>query len=288
MLAKKFEGELKEHVNITLKLDGIRCSFVINHDGTMTAYTRQGKKIEGLKQIENALSNMLLNGYMLDGELIRINADNLPSEENFKLTTSIVNSKDSNKEGLEFVIFDIVPLEDYLRQHCDLTYKQRLNLMIGKIGIGNEYVKMVPCYGTTNKAENVYRILDEVVSEGQEGLMLNTFTGLYKFGKRSSDLLKVKKFNTCDLKIIGFQEGSGKFAGTLGAIICDYKGYSLFVGSGIEDDMRSYIWNHKDDLLGRTAEIKYFEESTNEKGGLSLRFPTFVSIREEGKEVSYD
>lgn len=288
MLAKKFDGKLNERVNITLKLDGIRCSFVINHDGSMTAYSRQGKKIEGLKEIQKALSNMLLKGYMLDGELIRMNTNNLPSEENFKLTTSIVNSKDSNKEGLEFVVFDIVPLDDYLKQDCKLTYKERLNLLIGKIGIGNEFIRLVPCYGTTDKPEEVYNILNEVVNNGQEGLILNTFTGLYKFGKRSSDLLKVKKFNTCDLIILDLQEGEGKFAGTLGALICDYKGYQLSVGSGFSDEIRNHIWNNPNEVIGRVAEIKYFEESSNEKGGLSLRFPTFVCIREEGKEVSYD
>ncbi|HBG5740001.1 TPA: hypothetical protein KQJ47_003495 [Clostridioides difficile] len=40
-------------------------------------------------------------------------------------------------------------------------------------------------------------------------------------------------------------------------------------------------------ILGKVIEVKFFEETNNEKGELSLRFPVFLRVREEGKEVSY-
>ena len=288
MLAKKFEGELKELVNISLKLDGIRASFVINHDGSIVVYSRQGKKIEGLKQIQNAIGNMMLKGYMLDGELIRKNTENISSEENFKLTTGIVNSKDSNKENLEFVVFDIVPLEDYLKQECKLTYRQRLNLLISKIGIGNEFVRMVPYYGSTNDPQVVYEKLEEVINKGQEGLMLNTFNGLYKFGKRSSDVLKVKGSYTCDLRCIAIEEGDGKFKGTLGKLVVDYKGFEVRVGSGLTDEDRNNIWNNPESAIGHIIEVKYMQESKDENNNLSLRHPVFIRIRDDKDSVSYE
>ena len=288
MLAKKFEGELKEKVQMSLKLDGIRCTFIINHDGSMVAYSRQGKKIEGLKQIQNAIGNMMLKGYMLDGELIRKNTENISSEENFKLTTGIVNSKDSNKENLEFVVFDIVPLEDYLKQECKLTYRQRLNLLISKIGIGNEFVRMVPYYGSTNDPQVVYEKLEEVINKGQEGLMLNTFNGLYKFGKRSSDVLKVKGSYTCDLRCIAIEEGDGKFKGTLGKLVVDYKGFEVRVGSGLTDEDRNNIWNNPESAIGQIIEVKYMQESQDENGNLSLRHPVFIRIREDKDDISYE
>ena len=285
MLANKFKGELKEEAYVTLKLDGIRCSALIGEK--ITFLTRQGKEIEGLNQIANVLSEMNLKGYMVDGELLRINHDNLPSEENFKETTSIVNSKSDNKEGLEFVIFDMVSLDDYRKQENNETYEvriQRLNEMITP----NEYIRLVPSYGKTNDVNRVYEILNEVTSQDEEGLMLNLVSGVYRFGKRSSELLKVKAMQTCDLKCIDVQEGEGKYANTLGRILCLYKGHVLKVGSGFSDEQRDYYWKNKDKIKMHIVEVQYFEESNNEQGGLSLRFPVFKRIRDDKEEESYE
>lgn len=93
---------------------------------------------------------------------------------------------------------------------------------------------------------------------------------------------------TCDLKIIDFEEGTGKYKNSLGALVVDYKGYRLGVGSGFSDADREYIWNNRGVLLGRIVEVQYFEETSNQNGGLGLRFPVYKCIRELGKEVSYE
>ena len=93
---------------------------------------------------------------------------------------------------------------------------------------------------------------------------------------------------SCDLKIIGFEEGQGRLKNTLGKLICDYKGFELGVGSGFSDELRNEIWNNQNEYLGRIAEIQYFEETHNDKKELSLRFPVFKCMREDGKEVSYE
>ena len=285
MLANKFKGELKEPVQVSLKLDGIRCSALIDDD--IKFLSRQGKEITGLNQIKSALKNMNLKGYMLDGELIRINHDNLPSEENFKLTTSIVSSKEEDKQGLEYVIFDIVPLEDYKKRDCKLIFAKRKKMMKELIE-ENDFVRMVPVYTNTNSVKQISEILHQVEQQDQEGLMLNTLTGLYSFGKRSNDLLKVKTFNTCDIFCTGVEEGTGKYAGTLGAILCDYKGYKLKVGSGLTEEQRQYFWNHQSKIVNKIVEIKYFEESSDKDGNLSLRFPVFVQVRDDKDDPSYE
>ena len=94
---------------------------------------------------------------------------------------------------------------------------------------------------------------------------------------------------SCDLKIIDFEEGEGNFKGTLGATLVEYKDNIVKVGSGYSLEERNYIWKHKKELIGRIMEVSYFEESINSKTGLaSLRFPVFKNIREIGKEVSYE
>ncbi len=288
MLAHKFEGKISGPVSVSLKLDGIRCTALIDDKGQAVFKTRQGKTIKGLLEIKMALKAYGLKNCMLDGELIRINKDNLPSDENFRLTTEIVNSKSDNKTNLEYVLFDITPLEDYYNKKCDITYKERLSLLKQSILHENKFIRIVPIYKVTEDVDIIYKILASVTSQGLEGLMLNTLSGKYAFGKRSKDLLKVKAMQTCDIKCIGIEEGEGKYAGVLGKIVCDYKGFTLRVGSGFTDDERKFYWNNQDKIINQLVEIQYFEESKDKKtGNLSLRFPVFKRVRDDKTEESY-
>ena len=128
--------------------------------------------------------------------------------------------------------------------------------------------------------------LDRQRALQHEGVMLNLLDASYQF-TRTNYLLKVKVMNDCDLRIIGVQEGTGRFKGTLGSLVVSYKGNPVGVGSGLSDDMRKNVWNRPDDYIGRVVTIQYFEETKDKTGKLSIRFPVFKELREEGKEVSY-
>ena len=285
MLASKFEGKLKSKVSMSLKMDGIRNSILIEN-GNIKHISRQGKVVLGLEELNESLRKQNLDGYMLDGELIRKNIDNIPSDDNFRLTTKIVNSKSTDKRGLEFVVFDIVPIEDYYKGESKLLYEERLKLLENLIE-ENEFIRLVPKFGITDDVEYIYKVLDDVVNNGEEGLILNTLNGKYGFGKRSKDILKVKKMQTCDIRCLRIEEGEGKYQGKLGKIICNYKGYELGVGSGFNDEQREYYYNNPNEIIGRIVEVQYFEESKNEKGELSCRFPIFKYVRDNNEE-SYD
>ena len=89
--------------------------------------------------------------------------------------------------------------------------------------------------------------------------------------------MKLKAFHDADLLIVGFEEGTGKHRGKLGAIIVDHKGVNVKVGSGFSDDLREKIWDDTNTFKGRMVEIRYQE--ITEDG--SLRFPTFVCFRND-------
>jgi DNA ligase-1 len=125
----------------------------------------------------------------------------------------------------------------------------------------------------------ITKFLDDAIADDQEGVMINICDAPYEF-KRTTNLLKVKKMNTLDLEIIGFEEGEGRLAGTLGAILVRYKdGNIVKVGSGFTDWLRSEIWSNQSKYLNTVSEIQFFEETTNADGGISLRFPVFKDFR---------
>ena len=125
-----------------------------------------------------------------------------------------------------------------------------------------------------------------MIQEDKEGLVAN-LDAPYK-RKRHNGILKVKEFYTMDLPIIGYTEGTGRLAGTLGALILDFKGHEVKVGSGFSNEQRSEFWHNKDNLIGVLCEVKYKEVSYDKSTGAeSLQFPVFVSLRKDKSEVSF-
>lgn len=282
MLANKYEGKLKEDVSMSLKMDGIRNS-IITVNGITKALSRQGKVIDGIDYILDEYKELGLTDYFVDGELIRVNKENLSSDENFRLTTKIVNSKSNNKEGLEFIVFDITPMEDYINKKSSIKYKDRLKLMDEVIGDKGKHIKLVEKFGITNGTNVIEEKLNEVVKNGQEGLILNTLNGKYEFGKRPKSLLKVKKFNEADVLCVGIDEGQGQLKGATGALVCKflYKGEEcdVEVGTGLSSSDRRTIFNNPDLVVGKVITIKYFEVSKDSKTGkYSLRFPSWKGM----------
>lgn len=265
---------------VTEKFDGQRC-FTIIKNGKITMKSRQNKEIIGLTEVLESIKQTGLNDICLDGELLAINSD---YESVYKDTMKIISTKNEVKTGIKYMVFDIVTLEEFENKKKTDIYSIRRSVLENIKE--TEFLKVTPILYHGNDNDKVLEILNKCRQNGAEGCMINLDKS-YEF-KRSKTLLKLKVMNSCDLKIIGFEEGDGKYKGTLGNLICDYKGYQLGVGSGFSDKQREQIWNNQEKYLNRIVEIQYFEETYNDKGGLSLRFPIFKCVRELGKEVSYD
>lgn len=287
MLAKKFEDEEhkvkgKEFV-ITEKLDGMRTIMIVEN-GNVTFFSRQGQPITGLVEIIRDAVSLPDNVY--DGELLIANADDYKDREVLQETLKIAR-KDGEKRGLVLHLFDMIPIEEFKAGESKATYRKRkeeLSFIVEKLD--SPYIKVVPNLYVGKDLDVIPKLLEEMNRKGKEGLMLNVSDGKYQC-KRTDVLLKIKSMNTMDCRIIGFEEGTGKYEGVLGALIVDYKCYELHCGSGFTDEDRKEIWDNKEKYLGKIAEIQYFRESRNQDGGLSVSFPVFICIRDDKDEPSY-
>ncbi len=276
-----------EYIYITEKLDGIRC-IMIKKGYKVKFFTRQGKEICGLVDLEKEITNVFGSlDLVLDGELLSFNPDNLNSGDLYRKTVKIVNKKEGDKTGVNFCVFDMLTTTEFDKKQCISKYSNRRKML--NHWLNNEKTNLLICvpvlYEGTDH-EKIHELLAVMDKNGKEGIMINRDVN-YEF-KRHNGIIKVKTMLSADLKVLGYEEGTGRLDGTLGALIVDYKGSRVNVGSGFKDHERQHIWEHKNDIIGKIVEVQYFEESQNEDGEISIRFPVFKTIRTDKTEPSYN
>ena len=271
---------------ITTKIDGGRI-IALKENGEVTFYTRAGQKYEGLVDLEYEMAELLPDGLCLDGEITLLNNKGIPSKEAYKRAMKITRA-DGEKHGVKMLVFDAMPASEFKAKRCDRSWTERrsaLEFIFRDRDL--EYFELLPVLYQGKDTEMILKWLDAAIADDQEGVMLNICEAPYEF-KRTNNLLKVKKMSTLDLEIVGFEEGEGRLAGTLGAILVRYKnGNIVKVGSGFSDRLRIEIWASRDEWLGNICEIQYFEETTNADGGESLRFPVFKDYRPDKVKADY-
>ena len=280
----KLKGD--EWISISRKLNGTRCAFVGEK-----LFTRQGKEYNGLNHIIKDLMAMGYgNNMFIDGELLYKNTEELSDSDAFQKGTGIAMSKDGDKSQLKLVVFDIFPLEEFYSGKSKETYLERkkyLNDIRNKIkATQTENLSVVPIVYQGTNHERIEHWLDYAEKHDWEGVMLN-LNAQYEC-KRVKTLIKVKKFFSCDIRCVGVEEGTGRNEGTLGALICEYKGFKVNVGTGFSDDQRKDIWADPGSVIGKIISVKYKEETKNKNGTLSIQFPVFEAVRFDKNEESYN
>lgn len=276
---------------VTEKLDGVR-RILIKENNVCRMYSRSGHEDTGLVEVL-ADAKYLPNNFVYDGELLAKGTfkDSIAQRQ---ATNSIAAGKGA-KTGLTFNVFDMVPVyEFYDGKSTDnaLNRKLRLGATLMDHGIEAlndnywqimqaygihitlENIRPVPILGLVSSLDAATPIVEKIWARGGEGIMLNTVSGLYEI-KRSKQLLKVKHTEEYVLPIINILEGTGKYEDSMGAIVVNYKGNAVGVGSGFTDYQRKTIWENADAYIGRKVEIETFGESMNAQGYISLNCPIF-------------
>ena len=276
---EKLEGK---YFAVTTKIDGGRI-IAIRENDQVSFFTRAGQRYEGLVDLEKEMLEAFPDGTVLDGEITILNNKGIPSKEAYKQAMKITRA-DGEKHGLKMICFDAMSLEEWKNQKCTHDYIERRLLLAGLFKYGPKktdltFFELLPELYRGYDTSKVLELLDEAIENKEEGVMINICDAPYEFG-RTWNLMKVKKMNTLDLEVIGYEEGSGRLTGTLGALLVRYKnGNTVKVGSGFTDELRQVIWTNPKDMIGKIIEVQYFEETTNADGGISLRFPVFKDFR---------
>jgi DNA ligase-1 len=268
------------------KLDGVRCITIVNYDArTVVQYTRNGKVLENFSHISDSLLGIiddLGRSYVLDGEVV--------SNSFQELMKQVHRKDDVQASDARLMLFDIIPLIEFQNGKSTLGQRRRTNLL-------KSFKSVFDRCGHIDIISQTEVNLDEMVGEvqfkafnkdaidaGFEGIMIKDPNALYEC-KRSTSWLKQKPFIEVSLTVTGFEEGTGRNEGRLGALICegedDGKRILVNVGSGFSDDQRLDYWVDKETMVGQIVEVRadaatISQDSTNV---YSLRFPRFLRFR---------
>ena len=275
------------------KLDGVRVLAVVQ-GMNVSLMSRNGKEFNNFPQIakdimvyRRAFQHTLGSGgrFVLDGEV---------TGESFqKLMKQAHRKSDAQTDGMVYNIFDIIPLDDFQRGYWNAQQHKRFDILDQARGMldaatGNQSLRIVSGLEVDlDVAEGhdiMRRYAEDCVAEGFEGIMIKDVGAPYVC-KRADYWMKWKPTKSFDLTIVGVEEGTGKNAGRLGALICEGTDHGcdirVNVGSGLTDQQRDEFWQAKDEIVGQTAEILCDAITKNQDGGYSLRFPRFLRFRDD-------
>lgn len=295
MTAEKYndypEWVVGKQFAITNKIDGNRCIALKKNDDVTLWAGRSGQILEGFMDIENAIRKLPFDTIVFDGELTLQHTESLTSIEQYQKATSIIR-KNGVKHGIKLTIFDSPSYEEFfITQKGVIPYSHRRKMLESALPSTKEtdFLYVLPTLYEGSDVSQIAKWKGWAIETQNEGVMLNIMDAPYQF-KRTKDILKVKVQEESDLEIVGFEVGkkSGKYADTLGGILVEYKGGTVTVGGGLSDALRDEIWNNQDKWIGRVIAVKHNGETVDTATGqVSIRFPRFKELREEGKEVNY-
>ena len=272
------------------KLDGVRCLAIVDDNGTCNFFSRQGKTFDTLDVLKNEIESLNLRNIVFDGEVCVVDEN---GAEDFQGIMKEIKRKDHTIQNPKYKVFDYLMLEEFDNQES----KRKLSNRLGNFNmIYNTFGKELKCIDVLGQweveSEDHFQELVELATKNNwEGLILRKDCE-YK-GKRSNDLLKVKKFFDEEYIVKGVENSIHRIIvdgleieeEMLSNVIIEHKGCDVGVGSGFNQEERRLYFNNPLLIIGKTITVQYFEETLNQDGCHSLRFPVVKHIYENGRTV---
>lgn len=270
---------------IFLKKNGFRAE-VFKQDGKVIIKSRQNKIIEGLIDLEEEFKDFP-DGFLYEGELLA-EGDFKTSDDQFKATDMIV-SKKGIKTGIYIDLFDCCTIEGFNNKKYDVVSQERKEYVSYLVDIMNKpHIHYAYPVYEGNDITMIDKMMKEHTAEmKEEGLMVLLKDTPYEC-KLVNYHLKVKEFFNFDLKVIGINEGKEETTkGKMGSLEVDFRGNSVSV-HGFTEELKKHYWEHPEDIIGKIIEVSYKAITKDKTGKESLQFPTFIKVRNDKNEVSYE
>lgn len=278
------------------KCDGIRTVAKItknNGSTTVEFISRQGKPITTLDNVKPALQWLVRDlddgVYYADGEGCIVDGN---GDEDFQSILKEIRRKDWTIANPCYQLFDFVTEDEFLGKTKSKNFDARYAKMLQMIE-GNTFPTIKVLKQEVLNSQADFDRWEKYVSAGNwEGFMLRK-NEEFKTG-RIKTLLKVKKFldaeyivKDLEIAVMTTAEpglGNVKYTGVKSLII-EHKGSKVNVGSGLTKEQRKEWYADPSKIIGKTVTIKYFEETQDQSGSYSLRFPVLKAVYEDGRTV---
>ena len=295
-LAQSYEGKCdwNDEWFASRKLDGVRCLAITDEDGNCKLYSRMGKEFTTLDKVKDAIEATGTINTVFDGEICLVDEK---GDEDFQGIMKQLRRKDHQIKNPAYMVFDMLSRKEFINCKGDELLENRLHKLSSWCPEMN--------YDRDDNGKlihlNILRNTEQIIINGDdhletwntiaeannwEGVMLRKNVG-YE-GKRTKNLLKVKKFHDAEYEVIDFdiddhevvRDGKSETMKMLAQVWIEHKGHRVKVGSGWSQDQRLQYMDGS--IVGKIITVQYFEETKNDKGGISLRFPTMKMVH--GKE----
>lgn len=273
---EKLKCTLKFPVLASEKLDGV-FAFAISLDNECHILSRTGEEYTSLEHLKEPLL-ALSKEIQCEVIIFEAYAKGVPQP------TISGWCRDTKRQHMEVeaYIHDAMPLGEFAGTGFAESYYVRAEYLRLHM-VQNPYLHLVEQRHITNE-KALFAMAESIWAAGGEGVVARPeFAGYYP-GKRNQYMVKLKKGVSFDLKAVALEEGTGKYKGCTGKLVCqDRNGKKIKVGTGLSDEQRRTWWSPfgYDCIIGRIVQIDAMAVST--KG--VLREPRFKGIRLDKTEV---
>lgn len=283
-----------------IKMDG-RYANAIIRGGEVELESRGGnptildgaKFVEELKKFDECVLNgeLTIDGvprYISNGivaSLVSIGDKRNAGESIVEETTKFEKKHGMTyREGLNairFTVWDTITVDEYFDAVCSTPYHDRL------INLSALMKKVKPSMVSFIATKKVYSYeeamihFQENLNKGQEGTILKASMGTWKDGKPNWQV-KMKLEMDVDLKIVGFNYGTGKNVNVISSVNAESSDGKVFTRpTGINEEMMEYITKNQKKLEGMILEVKCCGLSQDSTGNYSLLHPVFKTLRDD-------
>jgi DNA ligase-1 len=281
--SKKHEKKMTGKMILEPKLDGVRVITICDVDkDEVKMFSRNGKELTNFPKILEQFDSMLdqfRESMIFDGEVM---------SDDFQTLMREIHRKDGAKTNDAVLnLFDCMTLKQFKSGGSTDSLELVRKKLLKRYTYGPN-ISLVPYsivdLDTESGQRDFAHFNRKCIDQGYEGIMIKPVNGVYEC-KRSSLWLKVKPFIEVSLTVIDTEEGTGRNAGKLGALIVEGTDGGKFiktnVGSGLSDTDREEFWKAKDKLIGQVVEVRAdaITQNQNATDEYSLRFPRFLRFR---------